>query len=169
MDSVTFDALTRALALGKRTRRETLRFMAGAGASLTALLALADAEAKKKRHKKHKHKKTPPPSDGGQSPVPPPGDSRCQGRSLLSANGICVDFNDSIQRAAVTCSAFQGCVCVMDTTGVRACIQPGGPLCETTCLSDADCVPGTICVDVTGCCPGQPGIARTCGIPCPPL
>jgi hypothetical protein len=171
MESATFDALARAMAPGKRTRRETLRFLVGTGASLASLRTLADADAKKKRHQKHKHKhtKTPPPGDGGQTPLPPPGDSRCQGRSLLSANGICVDFNDPIQRAAVTCSAFQGCVCVSDTAGVPACIQPGSPLCETTCLSDADCPTGTICVDVAGCCSGAPGIARTCAIPCPPL
>jgi hypothetical protein len=159
VDSAPFDALIRALACGERSRRETLRLLLGAGASATALAALSDVTAKKKHHhKKHKRKKKKIK-----------GDSRCKDRNLLTANGICIDVNDPTQRSLVTCSALQGCVCTTDSKGVRVCIAPGDPLCLTTCASDDDCDPGLICVNIGGCCLGDPGLQRTCGVPCPPL
>lgn len=157
MDADPFDALTRALASGHRTRRETLRLLVGAGASLAAEAAVADAEAKKKHHKKHKHKKKRFK-----------GDTRCKGRNVISADGICIDLDDPTQFATAVCSALEGCLCMTDTKGAPACVLGTVPTCVTTCLSDDDCEPDTICVDIAGCCP-DPELSRTCAIPCPPL
>jgi hypothetical protein len=158
MQASPFDTLTRALALGERTRRDTLRLLVGAGTSLATLAVFADARAKKRHHKKHKRKKKHFK-----------GDSRCKGRDVISSNGICIDLEDQAQVALATCSAIQGCLCATDANGAPACVVGGGPACVTTCLSDDDCDPGTRCVEVAGCCGGDPELARTCAVPCPPL
>ena len=143
--AASVDALTRALAPGQRTRRETLRVVLSAS-SLAALATLPHAEARK-RHKKR-------------------GDSRCKGRGLAAPNGTCVE-RDSVAFFTAICSGCQTCLCVIDSKGARRCILSAPPICDTTCRSNDDCEPGTICVDFGPCCSAS-GITLTCAVPCPP-
>jgi hypothetical protein len=152
VDRNRFDRLTRSFST--LLSRRSVAGLLGIGA-----LALPNPTvARKKHHKhhKHKHKKTHFK-----------GDSRCQGRNVISADGICIDLEDQAELALATCSALQACLCATDANGTPACIVGGGPACETTCLSDDDCDPGTLCVELAGCC--HPELARSCAVPCPPL
>lgn len=56
----SLDWLARGLALGERSRRETLRALAGTGVGMASLVAISDAEAKKRKKKKKTCKKPKP-------------------------------------------------------------------------------------------------------------
>jgi len=61
-----------------------------------------------------------------------------------------------------------GCGCATMLNGKSACILPAQPsqLClHDACGSNSDCNPGSICVKVPGCCPGQP---QVCVVACQP-
>jgi hypothetical protein len=148
MDQHQLMAVQRALT-GMPSRRDVLRGLTAAGLSLAAF-TLRDAEAKKRGRKKKLQ-----------------GDSRCKGREVMSSNGVCLDLLNPVLANAVLCSALQGCVCATDLNGGHACMLTVGPLCQTTCLSNDDCEPDTVCVNIEGCC-GDQTIVRTCAMPCPP-
>lgn len=131
MDDSRFDRITRTI--GSR------RIALATAASGLASLGWRDAGRTKKKKCKKKPCKTP------------------SGKCLCAFGEVCVDNGSCGQFCSVlfpSCPAT--CACEETVEDYPLCLQ-GGVGCEElpTCLSSADCLPGSVCID-RGCDPGFP-------------
>jgi hypothetical protein len=147
------DAVRAGVAVGERTRRETLRLLSGVGIGLASLAALTNADAAPK-HANRRQRSKPKKKIKG--------DVRCQCREVLSTNGTCIDVANPITAFSAKC--FDDCFCIAETPGgPRSCVQV---TCETSCETDDDCAGDAFCGNTVGCCTDPSVPARTCVTPC---
>ena len=174
MDSERFDRLARTFSQ-TRSRRQTLRTLAGAAAAGAFAIGGREASAdlckpdgkgcKKNGQCCSKH------CDNGKCKPEPETPNVCSGQP--SANP-CFPRDGA---ACGTSGTGRTCHCGTDIHGDPACFDLGyclNPVTEGACTSNADCVDkfhfpeGSVCFSAENCCSGAAGVPPTgCAVPCP--